>query len=61
MSQAQIEQCAARIRDPDTRQRFVRMMKRADELSFDATKLRLDAWAEFRRVTGETKRVVPYE
>jgi hypothetical protein len=61
VSQTQIDACAARIRDPATRERFIRMMRRADELTFDATKLRLAAWVDFRRATGETKRVVPYE
>jgi len=53
MSAIQIERCAARIGDPATRERFERMMRRADELTFQAAQLRRDAWADFRRVTGE--------
>jgi hypothetical protein len=56
VSQIQIERCAARIRDPAARDRFQRMMSRADELTFQAAKLRLEAWADYRRATGETKR-----
>lgn len=56
MSQIQIERCAPRIRDSATRDRFVRMMKRADELALQASQLRLEAWADYRRATGEKKR-----
>jgi hypothetical protein len=57
VSQIQIDRCAPRIRDPATRERFERMMKRADELAFQASQLRLQAWADYRRATGEVKRV----
>ena len=62
MSQIQIEVCRLRIPDPVTRDRFERMMKRADELSFEAAKLRTQAWADYRRATGIKKRekVGPY-
>jgi hypothetical protein len=56
MSRVQIERCSIRIRDPIARDRFVRMMRCADDLMFDAAQMRLEAWADYRRETGEPKR-----
>jgi hypothetical protein len=57
VSQIQIERCKVRIRDPIVRDRFERMMRRADELAFQASQLRLEAWSDYRRATGEVKRI----
>ncbi len=53
MSQAQIQTCADRIRDLAARERFSRMMARADELIAQAVALRKSAWNDYRRLTGE--------
>jgi hypothetical protein len=56
MSQIQIKRCRDRILDPVAADRFERMMLRADELHLQAAKLRREAWADYRRATGEKKR-----
>jgi hypothetical protein len=57
VSRQQIDSCASRIRDPAAKDRFLRMMARADQLITEAAKLRTMAWADFRRATGEVKRI----
>jgi hypothetical protein len=56
VSQLQITRSAERIRDPALRLSFVQRLQRADALVSEARRLRLEAWADFRAATGETKR-----
>jgi hypothetical protein len=56
MSTIQRETCALRIADATTRARFVALLTRADALSYAAAELRRQAWSDYRRATGETKR-----
>lgn len=56
MNDIQMKRCAARIDDPATRERFERMMRRANELAFEAASLRRQAWSDWRYATGEVKR-----
>jgi hypothetical protein len=59
VSQAQIDACASRIRDQAARDRFVRMMARADELIAQAVELRKLAWSDYRRLAGEVMKAKP--
>ena len=52
MSQLQISSCAPRIANLAERDRFVRMLTRADELAAQSKALRLQAWIRYRELTG---------
>jgi hypothetical protein len=56
VSQIQIQRCADRIPDPAARARFISALTCADELIHQAAEMRRQAWADYRRATGEKKR-----
>jgi hypothetical protein len=55
VSKHQIASCAPRIADAKERDRFIRMLTRADELAAQSTALRLAAWQRYRELTGYEK------
>jgi hypothetical protein len=54
-----IQTCAVRIENTAERERFVRMMTRAAELSLQAKELRLEAWGRYRQLTGYARATWP--
>jgi hypothetical protein len=55
-----IELCAGRIANLAERDRFSRMLTRADELAAQSKELRILAWARYRTLTGLAKGEKPY-